>query len=432
MLTKPTNIKVNKDIEDLKSNDLLLASNINKNSYLNRIIVNQENFTATLGGVIDSTKEYFLDGVINLGSTQITVPSGGINIKGYNFDNSGLSSTSNNYTMFISPSGGSGDVLLSGLRFEILGNSSKLFNLFDSNGTHSFSVSSAKFVNCTSLGEISAYSVGLEIDTRRLGGSPSLTLSGNWSSGYLVSTSLVRGMSNTTTEPLYKAGLNFVMNSRFKTNVNVDLGTLQPFFNFSNINFPNPSTLQLKGVELTRNLIYNSIDTNITPNITESNLSCEWIGNNGIQNTYVGGGLGLTTEADTVIVGVDTFTALAGTFTAADLQHFSSPANGRLTNLGNSPREFKLVSYIIVTGVAGNNITIRIRKFKFSDGTTTTVTSQQSTINNISGGTNRTTFSLFGKFQLDINDYIFIEIANNSAIGVVRGKLGSFITLEER
>ena len=33
----------------------------------NRIIVNQDNYVSILGGVIDSTKEYFIDGVIDLG-----------------------------------------------------------------------------------------------------------------------------------------------------------------------------------------------------------------------------------------------------------------------------------------------------------------------------------------------------------------------------
>ena len=69
-----------------------------------RIVVNQSNVATTLGGVIDSTKEYFIDGVIDMGTIQITVPATGLSLKGYNFEVSKLFSTEDNYTMFISES----------------------------------------------------------------------------------------------------------------------------------------------------------------------------------------------------------------------------------------------------------------------------------------------------------------------------------------
>ena len=70
--------------------------------YLDNIIVcTQANKDTTLGGTIDSTKEYFLDGVIDMGTTQITVPTTGMTIRGYSFDLSGLTSSENNYTMFL-------------------------------------------------------------------------------------------------------------------------------------------------------------------------------------------------------------------------------------------------------------------------------------------------------------------------------------------
>ena len=66
------------------------------------VICNQDNKDITLGGVIDSTKEYFIDGIIDMGTTQITVPTTGLTLRGYSFDISGLMSSENNYTMFIS------------------------------------------------------------------------------------------------------------------------------------------------------------------------------------------------------------------------------------------------------------------------------------------------------------------------------------------
>ena len=103
---------------------------------LNRIIVNQSNVSTTLGGVIDSTKEYFIDGIIDLGTTQITVPSTGITIKGYSFDISGLTSNEDNYTMFISESIviGSGNVLGSDYYIGVTGANSKVYELYDATG----------------------------------------------------------------------------------------------------------------------------------------------------------------------------------------------------------------------------------------------------------------------------------------------------------
>jgi len=64
-------------------------TSITVNKFNNQVIVKQ----ASDFGVIDSTKEYFIDGIINMGATQITVPITGITLRGYSFDLSGLTST---------------------------------------------------------------------------------------------------------------------------------------------------------------------------------------------------------------------------------------------------------------------------------------------------------------------------------------------------
>ena len=58
----------------------------NSDELVNRIVVNQDNFLTTICGVIDSSKQYVLDGIIDLGSNQITVPPTGITILGLSFD----------------------------------------------------------------------------------------------------------------------------------------------------------------------------------------------------------------------------------------------------------------------------------------------------------------------------------------------------------
>ena len=248
------------------------------NSFQSIIIVNQSNIDTTLGGVIDSTKEYFIDGIIDLGTTQITVPTTGLTLRGSSFDLSGLTSSEDNYSMFISETEqiGSGNILGFDYHVSVTGTNSKVYEIYDATGFNAFEFARVNYIDCTSLGDIYNYRQGLESGTGRFGGSPSLTMHGTWVGGFRITTSIVRSMSDTTTEPLFKAGTAFVMNSRFLTDMNVDLGTLQPFFDFAPANFPNPSTLQLKGCLVTRDGISNSGDANLTPNIDQTSLASDW------------------------------------------------------------------------------------------------------------------------------------------------------------
>jgi hypothetical protein len=398
----------------------------------NRIIVTQENVALTLGGTIDSTKAYFLDGNIDLGTIEIEIPADGINLKGYDFNTSGLYSTEDNYTMFTSPVGGSGDIVWDKLSISASGTNSKVIDVFDATGFHAYEVTAVNYNNCTDLGILDNYRQGLETGTGRFGGSPCLQLKGVWVGGFLVTNSIVRGMSDTTTEPLFKAGAGFLMSSRFKTNINVDLGTLQPFCDFASSNFVNPSTLQIKEAEITRDGIYNPDDSNILPNITNASIKSDWKGNNGIENTHVGGVLTLTGEVATTISIIGDYYTLAGTYTSEDLQHFDNPINGQVRNIGSTPREFKIITYIVIDGSANDVISIRLRKYDSSTTTTSTIVSQLATVNNFSGANDRCTFSILGRTTLDMNDYYFIEVANMTSTDNVTSKLGTFTTIEER
>ena len=69
----------------------------------NQIVVNQSNALSVLGGIILSDHEYFLDGIIDIGSTEITLPASGLTLRGYSFDISGItSSVDKPYNVYIS------------------------------------------------------------------------------------------------------------------------------------------------------------------------------------------------------------------------------------------------------------------------------------------------------------------------------------------
>lgn len=398
----------------------------------NRIIVNQLNKDTTLGGTIDSTKEYFLDGVIDMGTTQITVPTTGITIKGFSFDVSGLTSSEDNYTMFISESIaiGSGNVLGLDYFISVTGAGSKVYEIYDATGFNAFEFQRINYIDCTSLGDIYDYRQGLESGTGRFGGSPSLTLHGLWRGGFRITTSIVRSLSGLMTAPLFKEGTLFQMNSRFLTDINCDLPTLAPFTDFRPVNFPNESTIQFKGVIMTRDGVADSNDSNITPNLVASGICCDWDNNIGMNNTFVGGTLKITSEAETVITTQNSGFDINGTWSTVDLQHFDSPNSGELRHIGTDPKDFRVSFDLVIDGQQSDVITIALVKL---DGVSPSVEySQTRVINNLQGGRDVAYFNGTFNVRMNQNDSLIWEVINTTSTNNVTAEIDSQWIVEER
>lgn len=417
--------KVQSNFDDLfPSVTALEAEKLN-----NRIVVKQ----ASDFGVIDSNKEYFLDGIIDFAGTglNIEVPPGGISISGYNNIISGIINTDSSFTLFTSPGGGSGVVALKDISFDIQGAGSRVYNLIANSGLENIDMISVRYNNCVSLGTISGYRQGLETVTVRLGGTPELTLDGTWSAGYFIDTSIVRSITNGSYS-LYKAGATFTMASRFRTNQNIDLNTNVAFFDFSDSNFPNSSTLQLQGCIITRNGVADASDTTITPNITAANLSSAWSDNVGVADTFEGGALNVTSETTTTISVAGTFVDLAGTFTASDLQHFDEPANGQLRHLGESPINYKIGGQLVLD--SGSNDEVDLKTVIFRDATTSFEDGRtiRRVINNLQGGRDVAYFVMSENVTLNKNDYVKLQVANVATTNNITAEIDSFFSVEER
>lgn len=382
-------------------------------------------------GVIDSSKVYLIDGVIDMGTTSIEIPSGGISIIGFTFDVSKLISSAAGYTMFTSPIGGSGNVIGMDYAIEVTGTTSQVYDLVGDTGFEAFEFSRINYNDCTSLGTIDTYRQGLESGTGRFGGTPELTLEGTWVGGYFIDTSIVRGLTDGAYS-LYKAGVSFSMASRFRSNQNLDLNANVAFFDFSPSNFVNPSTVQLEGCLVTRNGVQDATDTTIIPNMPVGDIVSNFMGNIGLPNTFVGGMLNITTEVATTIGSSSTFFDLAGTWAASDLQHFDSPSNGQLRHLGTTPREYKLTADLTVESNTNNEIAIRVRKWDDSAASFIDVFTQTRQVNALVGTRDVAFFTLRIGLTLDQNDYIFLQVANNSAANDATVETDSFYTIEER
>jgi hypothetical protein len=393
----------------------------------NKIVVKQ----ASDFGTIDSTKEYFLDGIIDMGAVSIEIPSGGINIKGYDFNTSGLTSSENAYTMFTSPVGGSGDVLWANFKIEVTGTTSQVLDIVSDTGGEAFEIDKINFNSCTSLGEIDNYRQGLETGTGRFGGTPNLILSGTWAGGYFIETSIVRGLTDGS-YALYEEGTAFTMASRFRSNQNIDLNATVSFFDFVVGNFANPSTLQLDGCIVSRNGTIDAGDTTITPNITQEALPSAWRDNVGLLNTFIGGEMSITTETATTITVDGTFVDIAGTYTTAGLQHFDSPSSGQLRHLGDSPREFR----IFVTGgfvcTSGDEVDLKIVVWDNSASTFVDYKVTRREVNNLVGGRNVAFYTVVDNIILDQNDYVKFQVANIGATNNITAELDTDFIIEER
>ena len=395
----------------------------------NRIVVKE---AADFSGTLDPTKEYFIDGVIDFTGTGISieVPTGGLQLAGYSFDISRLTCSDTSYTMFTSPIGGSGNLLGKDYAIEVTGASSQVYDLVADTGVEAFEFSRINYDNCTSLGEIDGYRQGLESGTGRFGGSPNLILSGTWLGGFFIDTSIVRSLSAGFTGSLFEEGTSFIMNSRFRSNQNIDLPASASFFDFQTSNFPNASTVQIDGCIVSRNGVFDSSDTNIILNIDRSDVEANFDSNIGIQNTFEGARGSVTVEVATT--GTGTFTQLLGTWTATDLQHFDTPSNGQLRHLGDNPREYKLTLELTLESTANDEIEIRVRKFDSSATTTGTEFSAVRQVNSLVGARNVAFFTVIDNVELDKNDYVFLEVRNNTAANNITAEIDSLFFLERR
>lgn len=398
-------------------------------SFNGRVVVSDP---SQLSGTLDSSKEYFIDGIIDMGAQSIEVPEDGLYLTGYNFDTSKLVSSEPNYTMFTSPVGGSGNLVGKDYGIEVTGSNSKVYDISSLTGFEAFEFSRVNYNDCTSLGEIDSYRQGFETGTGRFGGKPELTLSGTWVGGYFIESSIVRSLTDGTYS-LFKAGAGLTMGSRFRTNMNVDLPASASFFDFSPANFPNPSTLQVDSAIVTRLGLQDATDSNYTPNISASDLACSWSNNVGMPNTFEGGSIGIGASAVTTINTIDVFEDVAASsWITADLQHFDNPAGGQLRHLGTNPREYKTIASLTIEGANNDVLTLRVIKWDDSASSFVTVLDQVRPVNNLIGARDVAFFNINVNTTLDQNDYIKLQVANNSGTANVTAETDGYLVVEQR
>ena len=373
-----------------------------------RIYVTQSNFEYTLGATIDSTKQYFIDGVIDVGSTSIDVPDTGLSLVGYGFDISKMISTEENFTLFNSLD--CGNVFLNSFTIDISGNNSQVFDLSSGTGFEAIEMNSINFENCTSLGELTGFRQGLETNTGRFGGTPELTFNNAWAGGYRISTSIALNMNDFTA--LFKEGNSLTFEGRFIIGLNLNLPTNGALTDFSASNITNSESLEIENSFIRRNGVINTSDTTITPNIDEKNLESFWSDNVGVANTQKYIRQQITTEVTTNVSG-GAYSVLEGTFTVdSDPSHFDSPSNGQLRLLSGNGK-YQIFGNLIIDGGPNDVIDLRITKSS-DDGATWPVVINNVTrvINSLVGGRDVGFFEINFLSSIKENERIRLEVAN--------------------
>lgn len=391
----------------------------------NRVIVK----TAADFGVIDSTKEYFIDGIIDMTGFTITIPSGGISLRGYNFNISGLVSSEDNHTMFQGTDAGNLSVI--DMFFTASGLNSEVFDLIDFNGNKSYEFNGVNFISCTSIGKFNNFRQYLENNTGRFGGTPTLEFI-NSCGGVVFNNAIVRSLDAGFTGALFEEGTFFSLSSRFRTNANIDLPASASFCDYQPSNFLEPSLFQIREAQFSRNGVIDTTDTNILPNISQNDLASAFSLNKGITNTFEGGVLELTTEAVTTIATAGTFVDVAGTFTGIDLVHFNSGVNGVLQNDGDNPVEFSISGYLVVDGNPNRQLTLRVAIDENNDGTYTMFKDFTQTVNNLQGPNDVAIFIPIGNVELFQGGKLKLQIANNTDTSNVTMESGSKFQINKR
>lgn len=395
-----------------------------------RVIVNQNNFDITICGTIDSSKDYFLDGIIDIGANTIEVPSTGLTITGYSFDLSGIVTSEDNAVIFSSPVGGSGNLLLENILLRASGTNAKVYDITDSNGFNAIELDKVNFIACTSLGSWTNYRQGLEVGTGRFGGRPTLELIGNMVGGMRVSTSITRGLDSGMTEPLFKAGAGLLIKGRFVTDMNCDLPSGASLLDFSPSNIFRNESLIIKGAYFARGGVLNQTDANITPNIDASNIKCLWTANTGIKNTHKYIKSIITAEVATVIGTIDVYEELAGTWTEQNSSHISQIADNRWKCLSGNGT-YQINGDFTVDGVQNSELSIRVLKSTDGGSSWAEINHVKRPINALQGGRNVSFITISFITDLVEDDQVKLEIENYTSASNLTAELDSFLIISE-
>ena len=310
-----------------------------------------------LSGTLDSTKLYFLDGQIDMGTTSIIVPSTGLNITGHGFGISGLVSTEDNHTMFVTDGlTYSGDLFLTSLDIRCSGIGSKVFDLDNLENFNACEWNTVNFLSCTSLGEIKDYRQGLGRNVTWISCKDGLTMTGAWSGGFAIVDSIFVGAP--LTGVLFRAGAGLLIGGSFRSNINIlGLGTAGGYFcDFA------PANITLDGGFFLDGVRGNKVVDNI-PNFPASSTKANIKNCSGIGNTYPGGAFKSTNQVTITVSTVDTLYQIGNAGDFSEGYWFSKANTNGLQLDSTQDIQVDVGGSMSFSGSSNREIEVQLRKY---------------------------------------------------------------------
>lgn len=401
-----------------------MATYVFRKTYNNtRVVKSPEDFAD-----IDSTKNYMIDGAIDMGSTSIEVPEGGISISGLNGarDTAILYSSEDNYTMFTSPSGGySGNVVMESCTIDVTGSNSKVFDLDNSGNSSAIDITGVNFgisssTRTTSLGNLANYRQLLMNNVGFLFISDGLTFDGTWT-GIAILSSIAVGFPAAT---LFKEGASFTTGN-VRSDINfLSVNAASVLFDFQESNITTKGGMSLDNVR--------TIATDAVPNLPGSSLYARYRNCLGIRNTYIGGRWAISTETATALSGVAISTPLklAGTTTYSDLQWFNGDVNNVFEYDGDQTIEIAVEGNFSLSGTNGDFIKVYVRQWDDSASSYIDLFESGGATMNSAGCAEGVGLHAFG--VMDNSDRIEIWAENDTAARNVTLLLDGIVSITER
>lgn len=379
---------------------------------------------AQLSGTLRSDVSYLIDGIIDMGSSQITVPQGGLTMHGLDLNISGLTTSETSHTLFIDDGVFAGNLFLREMFVTVSGSGSQVFDLDNDGNGGAVECTEFNFVSCKSLGTLDAYRQGLWDGFALIACVDGLTMEGTWVGGFAILTSIVVSAGTAFTGTILKKGSALVVNGSIRSDMNaLQLDSAGAICDFAPANITNDTEFLMTGVRV------NSSSTSF-PNMPASSVKARFIACTGTENTHIGGQWTISATATTTIASSNTPVKLAGTTTYIDLQHFTGTANNAITYIGTDTADIVISGVVPLTGTNNNVVNAIIRQW--DNSASSYIDISQSGGVTMNAGNRAEGVSLEGIAKLDTSDRIEVWVENQSSSANITADLGGLIHISER
>lgn len=403
-----------------------IASNltlITANSFDNTVIVKSVDDLA----VIEAGKTYFIDGVIDVGSTEIEIPTTGARFVSDSINSKGLYSTADNHTMFKSPGGSySGDLKFSQMFLASSGTNSKLFDVDnDSNNAAiefvDVNLGQFGYGTTTELGDISNYRQFRAIGAGFILVGDGFTFNGTMSGGIVVESSIALALPAMT---LIKEGASLTVDN-FRSDINFkSVNAASVFTDFDAANIDTKGGMALTNVRTDA--------TDIVPNLSPTDVKARFKNCNGVDNTYVGAQWQITTSSTTTIASANTPVKVAGTTTYVNEYWFTNTTDNAFVYEGGQKIEIEAKGLLSFSGGNNDQINVFFRKWDDSASAYVDLPKTQATLNGGVLGTRAEGVGIFGYTTLEEDDRIEVWVENITDNTDVEALEGGLVSITER